>query len=350
MNEDASGKAKGGLARAAKLTPEQRQGIARKAAEARWSSVNEGDDLKGIKILKATHDGELPIADLILACAVLEDGTRVLSERAVEKSLGKKRGGADYRRREPGGGHLPIYLSPKNLKPFISEELMVAVEEPLVYAPLHGGKAAHGVRAEVFPQICEVWLKARDAGALVASQMHIAEMADILIRGLARVGIIALIDEATGYQYDRDRYDLTRILAVYLSEERLKWAKMFPDEFYRQIYRLKNWPYPRGNSRTPYVGKLTNELVYDRLPPGVLEKLRELNPINPMTKRRKACHFQHLSENIGQPDLRNHLLQLIVLLRASTNWSIFKRLFLRAFPKRGDDLYLDLDHPEDDLI
>jgi hypothetical protein len=158
-------------------------------------------------------------------------------------------------------------------------------------------------------------------------------MADILIRGLARVGIIALIDEATGYQYDRDRYDLERFLAVYLSEEHLKWAKMFPDEFYRQIYRLKNWQYPGGaGGKTPYIGRLTNELVYEKLPPGVLEELRVRNPVNPIKKRRQWTHHQFLSEDIGQPDLRNHLLQVIVLLRASANWTIFKRLFARAFP------------------
>jgi hypothetical protein len=72
---------------------------------------------------------------------------------------------------------LPIYLSSKNLKPFIPAELAVAVKEPVIYTPLHGGKTAYGLKAEFFPQICE------------------------LIRGLARVGIIALIDEATGYQY-----------------------------------------------------------------------------------------------------------------------------------------------------
>ena len=302
-----------------------------------------------VKIPKATHDGDLKIGDLVIPCAVLEDGTRVLSQRGVEKSLGKRGGGATYRKRETdGGGHLPIYLSSKNLKPFISEELVVAVN-PIIYAPKHGGKAAYGLRAEFFPQICEVWLKARDAGALKPNQLHIAEMADILIRGLARVGIIALIDEATGYQYDRDRYDLERLLAAYLSEERLKWAKTFPDEFYRQIYRLKNWQYPGGaGGKTPYVGRLTNELIYEKLPPGVLEELRNRNPVNPTKKRRQWCHHQFLSADIGQPDLRDHLLQVIALLRAAANWGIFKRLLARAFPKKGDQLFLDIPHPEDE--
>jgi len=133
-------------------------------------------------------------------------------------------------------------------------------------------------------------------------------------------------------------------LAVYLAEEKLKWAKMFPDEFYRQIYKLKGWQYPKGSTRrTPLVGKITNELVYERLPQGVLNELKKRNPMQPKTNRRKWKHHQFLSEDIGQPDLRDHLLQLIAVMRASANWNTFKRLFVRAFPKPGDQLPIDFD-------
>ena len=128
----------------------------------------------------------------------------------------------------------------------------MALKEPLIYRPNRVANQLYGLKAEFFPQICEVWLRARDAGALKPSQLHIAEMADMLIRGLARVGIIALIDEATGYQYDRDRYDLERLLAIYLSEERLKWAKMFPDEFYKRIYDRKTGLFLRNKENPNY--------------------------------------------------------------------------------------------------
>jgi len=66
------------------------------------------------------------------------------------------------------------------------------------------------------PKVCEVYLEARKANALLPSQKHIAERAEILIRGLATVGIIALIDEATGYQQLREERALATILdAVY---------------------------------------------------------------------------------------------------------------------------------------
>jgi hypothetical protein len=111
---------------------------------------------------------------------------------------------------------------------------------------------------------------------------------------------------------------------------------MFPDEFYKRIYKLKWWKYPTGTARTQLNGKLTNKYVYDKLPPGVLPKLRELNPVNPKTNPLSAKHFHHLSADIGQPDLRDHLLQVIALLKAASNWRIFERLFARAFPTREE--------------
>lgn len=309
------------------------------------------------KMLKAITDTALLEIDkdIVLSCAVLENETRVLSERTVIKALGGKRGGSHWKRMKenPDGAYLPIYVSASNLKPFIDDNLALALNEPLLFLP-KGGQTAFGLKAEMLPEICDVWLKARDAKVLKGRQHQIAEKADMLMRAFAKVGIIALIDEATGYQYQRERFALNDLLAIYLSAERLKWAKMFPDIFYRLIYKLKGWPYPSGTKRNPLIGKITNKLIYEKLPPGVLDELRRLNPVNPKTKRRSAKHFQHLSADIGQPDLRDHLLQVIALLKAAPNWRVFDRLFARAFPtkeqleeQRQRSLYPEM---EDDLI
>ena len=157
------------------------------------------------------------------------------------------------------------------------------------------------------------------------------------------MGIVALVDEATGYQEQRED-ELHQLLAIYLSEEKLAWAKRFPNEFYKQIYRLKNWAWPTGRAKTPFVGKITNKVVYDRLPEGVLEELRKRNPTEPGTGRRCWKHHQFLSEDIGQPDLRDHLLQLIAVMRASRDWKTFERNFEAAFPKRGTQIELELEN------
>jgi hypothetical protein len=287
------------------------------------------------KIPKAIRTGKLHFGDLVIPCAVLEDGRRVLSERGTSRALGRSRGGSDYRRRvgSEGGGKLPVFIGASNLNRFIPSDLRVALSSPILFRPPQTGKTAYGIEATALPVICDVFLKAREAGVLTAGQQPIAERASTLMRGFAHVGIIALVDEATGYQEDRDRDALQKILEAYIAPELLPWTKVFPNDFYRELFRLKNWQYsPMSVKRPQYVGKLTNELIYDKLPQGVLDELKSKNPVIPKTKRRRHKHFQFLTEEVGNPHLKNQLVAVITLMRASAGWKQFKRSFARAFP------------------
>lgn len=294
--------------------------------------------------LTATYPGELEIGELTIPCAVLEDGTRVLSERGVTKALGAKRGGSHWERKrdDNGGADLPVYLSASNFKPFIDNELAAALSEPILYTPPHGGPPAHGVRADLLPYICNVILAARDAGELHTSQEHIAKHAEILMRGLAHVGIIALVDEATGYQDYRSRKALEKILDEYIAEEYRAWSKTFPDSFYRQMFRLKGWDYRPSTLEKPgVVGHYTNDIVYERLAPGVLGELRRLNPSD-KEGNRPTKHHQWLSEEVGHPKLREHLAAVIALMRTSSNWEEFQHRLRLAFPKPHENLEMPL--------
>jgi len=328
---------KGGQARAARLSAQERKEIARQGGQAkaarRRAAKLTPEELS--KLPRATHMGELTLGGTVLECAVLEDGSRVLSQRSVGKALGRKRGGRDWRvskESEDGGGKLPFFLVADRIKPFISSELMVAASQPVVYRPLHGGQVAHGIDAILLPKVCDVWLKAREAGTLRQPQKKIAAQAEVLIRGLAHVGIVALVDEATGYQEERDRDALQRILAAYISEELLPWASRFPSSFYEELFRLQGWQYNPPSLRRPRMaGRLTSELVYEKLPPGVLDELRAKNPtIRPGYRRHK--HHQFLTENIGNVHLERQLIAVTTLLRASPDWKTFKMLFKKAFP------------------
>lgn len=281
------------------------------------------------KLIKATHQGSLKIGDKELPCAVLENGARVLTSSAVFKAFNRpSRGRRNIRDRTD----MPSFMDAKNLQPFIDKEL-TSLTHQIEYLTKNN-KLATGYVAEAIPLICDVYLSARNARVLTVRQLPLANAAEILVRSLSKIGIIALVDEATGYQADRDKDELQKFLSLYLSEERLKWAKMFPDEYYRQLFRLRGWTYsPLSVKRPKLVGRLTNELVYKKLPANALEELRRLNPVkNKKTWRREATHFQHLSEDIGQPDLRGHLMQLIAIMKISPNWAIFKRHFARLFP------------------
>lgn len=323
---------KGGKARAAALSPDERKTIAEKASRARW------------KVPRATHMGTLPLAGMSIPCAVLSDGTRVLSQRGFYAAIGASR----PRGRDPEarGDDVPQFLSAKNLEVFISDELRAATRDPIVYQFLHddsgqrgGASTAHGIKATLIPEVCEVFLSARDAGALQHTQLHIAKAAEVLMRGLARVGIIALVDEATGYQADRDRDELSKILEAYITEELRPWMRRFPHEFFKQIHRLQGWSYTEEQTRHPqYVGTLINQYIYGRLPPGVHEKLKELNP--KVDGRRKRKHFQHLTEHTGIPHLDKQITAVTTLLAVSDDKAMFESLLRKRFPKKGDQLSL----------
>lgn len=325
----------GGKARAEKLSKEKRSEIARHGAQERWARV------KALpKVTHGSSERPLRIGDAEIPCYVLEDGTRVLSQRGTLAGLTLSQGSAGG----AGGDRLVRFVQGKAISPYVSDTLMALIENPIHFRHSGGGGTAFGYPATILPEICDSVLAARNAGALQQQQLRIAQQCEELVRAFAKVGIVALVDEATGYQEDRDRDELHRLLEVYLSEERLAWAKRFPDEFYHQIYRLRGWSWPpTGRAKPPLLGHITNDVVYDRLPDGVLPKLRELNPTDEDSKRRKYKHHQFLSTEVGQPDLRDHILQILPLMKVSKTWEGFKKLIDTVFPKKGDQRNLELE-------
>jgi hypothetical protein len=333
----------GGKARAQRLSPKERSLIAQGAAEARWRRRT--DESEKPVFPKATHDGELKIGEIALPCAVLDDGTRVISERGVTKALGGKRGGSHWRRKKmltANEAKLPVYLSASNLKPFISNSLETALNSQIIFKTKTGG-FGYGVAASLLPEICEVLLKARESRRLHPSQEHLASQAELLMRGLAHVGIIALVDEATGYQEIRDRLALQKILEAYVAKELAAWAKRFPDAFYKELFRLRGWQW-KGMSvnRPSFVGKLTNDLVYERLAPGILEELKRKNPKVESGYRRHRFH-QYLTDDVGHPALAQHLHATIAFMKVSSDWKTFYKMIDRAFPRKNDTIALALE-------
>ena len=226
-----TGRAIGGKARAEKLSPERRREIASQGGRARHSRPR----------LKASHAGILTVGDLKIPCYVLEDGTRILSQRGLNEAFGIVHGGG----RRDGGQRVPRFIRLKALEPFIPNELTAGLLEPIEFAPPHGGRSVIGLPATALADICNVWLRAREGRALTtARQLSTAQKAEILTRGFAHVGIIALVDEATGYQGIRPKDALQAYLEMIVRKELAAWAKKFPDEFYENIYKLKGWIWP----------------------------------------------------------------------------------------------------------
>jgi len=327
----------GGTARRNKLSPDQRREIASRAAEARWAKhAHEGP------LLEATFPGMVTIGEKSIPCAVLSDGTRVLSDNGITNAILGTRSGASKRLRVAAkmeGALLPLFLAPSNLNPFISKELLDGPLRPIVFQS--GSKTQVGYDAELLPAVCEVWLKAREAGALQKQQLEKAQQAEILMRGLAKIGVIALIDEATGYQDVRDRLALQTILDLYLKDEWSKWTKRFPNDFYKELFRLKGINYPQAGGRKPsFVGHWTNDIVYKRLQPGLVKRLKEMNPRTKSGRARK--HHQHFTEELGVPELQQHLSNVTFLMKTCETDEEFKRKLDLAAPRYGDTMPLNL--------
>ena len=110
-------------------------------------------------------DKEKPVG----RAAVLDDGTRILSERAITKAFGGKRGGSHWKRLKdnPDGAYLPVFLSAANIKPFINKDLEDGLGRRRYYRQKKGGTPAYGIEAVLLPKICNVYLKMRDDGTVL---------------------------------------------------------------------------------------------------------------------------------------------------------------------------------------
>lgn len=257
-------------------------------------------------VLDAIYSGKLPIADIELDCAVLDGGVRVLSERAVHRAFGSKRGGSHWKRMKEneGGANLPSFLSAKNYKPFISSGLEVALKKPVLYRTNAGATPANGIRAELLPEICGVFLSARRKGELHPSQEHLALQAEILMEAFAKVGIVALVDEATGYQIDRSHDALRLLLSKYIAEGLQKWLKTFPDAFFAELDRLYDTDTSHGK-RPQYYGKFINKYVYEPLENGYVKK--ELDKLNITDEGKRRARFHQWLNDEGRNMLIHQL-------------------------------------------
>jgi hypothetical protein len=333
-----SGKAIGGVARAKALTSEQRTEIAKKAAAAKKELAS---------LPQATHgstDQPLVIGDIEIPCYVLDDETRVLSQRGLQTGVGMSSGGSST-----GEQRVVRFLRSLSEKPNCDSELAVRIAEtlarvqnPIKFRMAYGGGAIFGYEATVLADICDIVLSARSLGLLQKQQLHIADRCELLVRGFARVGIIALVDAATGFERDRERDALAKILEAFIDRELQPWLRTFPPDFYEQICRLRGIDYPPKSMRLPqYIGKLTNNIVYDRLAPGVKEALQKGVPRN-QAGRPTAKYFQKLTRNTGYPKLREHLGSVIMLMKLSRDWDDFMMKLEEFHPKLDGQQSLDL--------
>jgi hypothetical protein len=202
---------------------------------------------------------------------------------------------------------------------------------------------AYGYDATILPEICDAVLEARNRGNLNYQQEHIAKQAEILVRAFAKIGIIALVDEATGYQELRDRQALQEVLKKYIDGALYEWTTTFPLAWYKEIFRLNGWAWNAGKM-PGVVGTWTNDLVYERLAPGVLEELRRINPRDEKGRLKHHNH-RYLTRDVGHPALTQRLYELLGMARpfAIGEWKKYYNLIDRTFPRINTTMALPLE-------
>ena len=242
----------------------------------------------------AKYSGSLSLGDKPVDCYVLDDKNRVISMRATVKAIAND-----------DNGDLLKYVGVKSLQPYIDS---AGISSRFVEFTIPGNpNKAKGITAETFLDICSAYVSALTSGApLTEKQRGIAINCSILLSACAKTGLIALIDEATGYQYEREEDALQVKIRAFISEELRAWEKTFPDELWEEFGRLTHW---QGSlqQRPKYWGKLVLELIYDAMDPDVAKYLKENKP----KPRHGLNYHQWLSEDLGVKALTTQLNQVI---------------------------------------
>ncbi|MFP5389641.1 MAG: P63C domain-containing protein [Thermoleophilia bacterium] len=280
------------------------------------------------KVPMAKWAGVLQIGDNELPCYVLDDGRRVISRTGATNSLTGR-----------GGGNLESYIGVEALRGFMPEDFA----DQMIEFTLEGvtNKTVRGITAESFLDICKAYMRALNAGALQSErQMEIAVHAGIFTAACATTGLIALIDEATGYQYDRAEDALRLKMRVFIEEEMRQWEKTFPDQLWVEFGRLTNW---KGavNSRPKYWGKLVMELIYDYLDADVATWLRENAP----EPRKGQNYHQWLSSQYGLKRLTEHIWMVIGMAATCQSLPELRQRLAERFGKHPVQFTLFMDPP-----
>ena len=315
----------GGLARAESLSPEAKSDIARAAAKARWARPEDRGMLP-----EAESQGVLPIGDVSIDCYVLKDRRRLIHKRAMARALGLK---------SDGGNAFMKTLSRKTLGSMIPEELRLKIENHIVFKPL-SGDPAHGYEASVLIDLCGALMDAEPY--LPPSQKFLARQAEIIIRAAAKVGIVALVDEATGFIDDKRREEYRELWTQFVRDEARKWEQPeFPEalfEIFYKTYGLKRIN-PDSSKHPKFFAKLIRKYIYQPLlnsNGAILELLDEKNPVVYANGGRRYKLWQFLTEEVGLPAVRAQIWQVVGIGKGSKNKAQLASRFYESFPEARD--------------
>jgi hypothetical protein len=278
---------------------------------------------------RAIASGLLQVGPITLPCAVLDDGTRVLTQVAFLHALASGRARTPRAGSRLTAGWVPTFLGACNLRPYI-EDSVLRYSTPIRFRT-EAGTLERGYDAMLFPAMCRVYLNARRDNVLSPNQLRIAQRASLLYAALPEDGIAGMVDASTGFRERKARQELTATLTKHIAPELLAWTKRFPDEFFMQVSRLES---PGGIKRAPTVARWVYAYIFDQLSTEALDHLRAADPTS-MDLRRRRYGQRSLDEvDTGNPQLDVQIGLVLVLMRISTTKDEFEKLFASAFDSR----------------
>lgn len=327
---DSTPQSRGGKARSMSLTSEKRREIAIKAAQKRWAKLDDPNQLP-----RASHRGIMPIGDVEVEVYRLHDGRRVIAKAAIAKALNLK---------SEGGNAFLRTVTRKGVRSAIGDNLWNKIENPIVFkyldtdSGLSKGGTADGYEATTLIEVCDALIQARHDNSLAPSQAFLALQAEIIIRSSAKLGIIALVDAATGYIEDIKKEEYLQLWKDFVSKEFRQWDLEFPNQFADMIYKIYGLKRkdPKSFRHPQFFGWFTRKYIYHPLANSkgaILDLLDEANPVVYAGGTRKYKLHQFLDKEIGLLTLRQHLWQTIGIGNASRDKVEFERSFYRAFPE-----------------
>ena len=133
---------------------------------------------------------------------------------------------------------------------------------------------------------------------------------------------------------------LSKILQAFIAKELQPWVKTFDNDYYQELFRLRGLQYPNATIHKPqYFGILTNDIVYKRLAPGVLEELKKVSEKNDKGKIKHKL-FQKLTDNIGYKKLREHLIKVTTIMQLSADYKDFITKLDKLHPRYDRNMLL----------
>lgn len=310
------GRAKGGVARAEALSPEERKRIAAKAAAARW----------GERPMRATHKGNFKKEfGIEVDCYVLDDEqkTAVISQRGMGAALGLGE----------GGSRLTRFIDRKRFESYVGPELAETLSKPLIFqwsvvGPNQPPKDIHGYDVTILIDICKAIIKAAADG--VALTPKVVQQANIIVNASAKAGIKGLVYALAGY--DATRAEIIAAFKDFVRQEAREYEKEFPALLYEEWYRLYQVKKPK-RGRNWKLKTLTINHVYYPLAKSSGKILELAKAEKAKSTDRDAKIHQFLSE-VGVKALRTHLGRLLGWAEECKTKAEYERIVERKFGRQ----------------